>query len=425
MSNFTLVLDAEKRPLSPCHPAVSRKLLKEGKAAVYRRYPFTIILKRAVPDAEVQPIRMKVDPGSKTTGIALVQENQSGDVVVWAGELTHRGQQIKNALEKRSAIRKSRRNRKTRYRKARFQNRTRLKGWLAPSLKSRVDNIQSWFSKLYRLSNIESISMELVRFDMQLMQNAEISGVEYQQGELAGYEVREYLLNKWNRTCAYCGAKDTPLQIEHITPKARGGSNRVSNLALACGPCNLKKGTQTAEEFGFPKIQAQARKPLKDAAAVNATRWAAWRMFNDTGLPVEVGTGGRTKFNRASHGYGKAHWIDAACVGESGSSVALNQNAKPLQIKAIGRGKRQMCHMNKYGFPRTKAKSVKRVHGFQTGDMVKAIVPSGKKAGTHVGKVAVRATGSFKVGSVDGISWKYCKRVQQSDGYEYQFQSVG
>ena len=84
--------------------------------------------------------------------------------------------------------------------------------------------------------------------------------------------MREYLLEKWGRKCAYCGAKDLPLEIEHITPKTRGGSNRITNLSLACHDCNQKKGTQTAAEFRHPEVQAKARQPLKDAAAVNATR---------------------------------------------------------------------------------------------------------------------------------------------------------
>jgi len=256
---------------------------------------------------------------------------------------------------------------------------------------------------------------------MQLMQNAEISGVEYQQGELQGYEIREYLLEKFGRKCSYCGAKDVPLEIEHITPKVKGGSNRVSNLCLACHECNTDKGTQTATEFGHPEVQALANKPLKDAAAVNATRWAIFGMFKATGLPVEVGTGGRTKFNRTKQAYPKAHWIDAACVGESGATVKLCPKHQPLLIKATGRGTRQMCRMDKYGFPRTSAKAAKRVHGFQTGDLVKAIVPRGKQAGTHVGRVAVRTKGSFRVGSIDGIAYRHCQLIQRTDGYDYQY----
>lgn len=272
MQNFVFVLDTNKQPLSPCHQAVARKLLCNGKAAVWKTYPFTIILKRSV-ESDPEPVTLKVDPGSKTTGIALIQDGK----VIFAAELTHRGAAIKDALQSRKAIRRGRRNRNTRYRKPGFEanqdaSSTRPDGWLAPSLKSRVDNLQGWFTKLYKLCPIGSISMELVRFDMQLMQNAEVAGVEYQQGELQGYEVREYLLEKFNRKCSYCGKQDVPLEIEHITPKAKGGSNRVSNLCLACHECNTKKGTMSAAEFGHPEVQALAKKPLKDAAAVNATR---------------------------------------------------------------------------------------------------------------------------------------------------------
>lgn len=418
MQNSVFVLDTNKQPLSPCRPSVARKLLRDGKAAVYRRFPFTLILKRAVELAEpVKPITVKVDPGSKTTGIALVQSGK----VIFAAELTHRGQAIKDALESRRAIRRGRRQRNTRYRKPRFLNRTKPKGWLAPSLQSRVNNLQTWLVRFVKLCNVQAISMELVRFDTQLMHNAEISGVEYQQGELAGYEVREYLLEKFSRKCCYCGKTDITLEIEHIIPKSRGGSNQVSNLCLACRPCNVKKGNQTATEFGFPNIQVQAKKPLKDASAVNSVRWAIWRMFDASGLPVEVGTGGRTKFNRTSQGYPKAHWIDAACVGASGQAVKLCAEQKPLQIKSVGRGSRQMVNSDKYGFPRGKAKQAKRVHGFQTGDMVKAIIQDGKKKGIYIGTVSIRTTGSFKInGQVDGIGWRYCHSIQQSDGYAYQ-----
>src|SRR6516162_10122300 len=130
------------------------------------------------------------------------------------------------------------------------------------------------------------------------MQNPEIDGIVYQQGELAGYEVREYLLEKWGRKCAYCKATNVPLQIEHIVPKVRGGSNRVSTLTIACQPCTDAKGTRTAAEFGHPHIQAQARQPLRDAAEVTATRWALSRRLVAMGLPLETGTGGRTKWSR-------------------------------------------------------------------------------------------------------------------------------
>jgi 5-methylcytosine-specific restriction endonuclease McrA len=277
-----LVIDKNKQPLMPCHPARARELLREGKAAVFRRYPFTILLKQR-EGGDMQPVAFKVDPGSKQTGIALVADFKRGKRVIWAAVLEHRGQQIKDALESRRSLRRGRRSRHTRYRPARFNNRRRREGWLPQSLMSRVHNVMTWATRLDRFAPLTSISTELVRFDTQLMHNAEISGVEYQQGELMGYEVREYLLEKWGRKCAYCGAQHIPLEVEHIHPKSRGGSNRVSNLTLACKPCNQKKGDQTAAEFGFPTIQQAAKAPLKDAAAVNATRWRLFGALTSTG----------------------------------------------------------------------------------------------------------------------------------------------
>lgn len=417
-----LVLDSNKQSLMPCQPARARELLSKGKASVYRRYPFTIILKDRV-GGEIQPIQFKVDPGSKVSGLALVGNFNRGNTLLWAANLEHRGQLIKNALESRRSLRTTRRNRKTRYRPARFNNRCKEKGWLAPSLNSRVGNIETWLKRLSRFSPIESISMELVKFDTQALQNPEVNGVEYQQGELFGYEVREYLLEKWGRQCVYCGKKNVPFEVEHIVPKSRGGSNRISNLTLSCHDCNQEKGNQTAEEFGFPEIQKLAKLPLKDAAAVNATRWKLYRVLGEFGFNVEVGTGGRTKFNRIQQGFPKDHWIDASCVGVSGESVYINSNHKPINIKATGRGRRQMCQTDKYGFPK-QHRSRKKIHfGFQTGNMVIAVVPKGKHKGIHTGKVVCRANGSFgivtSVEKKDGINQRYFRNLHRADGYSY------
>jgi hypothetical protein len=224
------------------------------------------------------------------------------------------------------------------------------------------------------------------------------------------------------------------LEVEHIIPKTRGGSNRVSNLTIACKKCNLKKGLKTAEEFGHPKVQEQASKPLKDAAALNATRWEIYRRLmvicgdkpacQETGLPIEVGTGGCTKFNRVQRNLPKAHWLDAVCVGKSTPKKLKIKGIEPLLIVATGHGSRQMCRVDRFGFPRTKAKQLKRIHGFQTGDIVKAIVPCGKKSGTYIGNVAIRTKGSFNLktesATVQGISYRYCLLLQQADGYNYE-----
>ena len=180
---------------------------------------------------------------------------------------------------------------------------------------------------------------------------AEISGIEYQQGTLEGYEIREYLLEKFGRKCAYCDATNVRLQVEHIVPKVRHGSSRVSNLTIACQPCNDAKGTRTAEEFGHPDIQAQAKQPLRDAAAVNATRWALYHRLAALGLPLETGTGGRTKWNRTTRELPKTHWTDAACVGASTPQLLKTAGVVPLLIAAMGRHSRQMCRTNAAAFP--------------------------------------------------------------------------
>lgn len=422
-----LVLDNIKSPLMPCHPARARELLRKQKAKVFRLMPFTIILIERTGGV-VQPLELKVDPGSKVTGIALVGEFKRGLRAIFVYNLEHRGQQIKAALESRRSVRRARRARKTRYRASRFLNRTRRKDWLPPSLTSRVDNVRTWTKRLTSFAPVTGVAVETVRFDLQKIVNPEISGVQYQQGELLGYEVREYLLEKWGRECAYCDAKNTPLEVEHIVPKSSGGSDRILNLTLACNPCNQKKGSSKIEIFvKDPKRLAHIKRftltPLKDAAAVNATRYATGNALKSFGLPTSFWSGGRTKKNRISQDYPKDHWIDACCVGITGEKVFIPKDLKPLRVKGESRGSRQKCLPDKYGFPRTAPKAKKRVYGFQTGDLVEANVLKGKKTGRYKGRVAVRSSGNFNIKTdkltVQGISYKACRIVQRVDGYSY------
>ncbi|MFL5697919.1 MAG: RNA-guided endonuclease IscB [Ktedonobacteraceae bacterium] len=333
------VLDTHKQPLNPVHPGRARLLLSSGKAAVLKRYPFTIILKTLVEQPVLEPLRVKIDPGSKTTGLALV--NDATGEVVFAAELEHRGEQITKALARRRAVRRSRRNRKTRYRQPRYANRRKKKGWLPPSLES-----------------------------------------------------------------------------------------RISNLTLACAPCNTKKGTQDIHVFlaGQPdlvaRILAQATAPLKDATTVNAIRWRLYEGLLALGLPVECGSGGLTKFNRTRRAFPKTHWLDAACVGKNTPERLCLKGVVPLLIKANGHGCRQLCLMDEHGFPRTKPKQKKFRHLFRTGDIVQARVPAHlKHPGIHVGRVSAKANGAFtiatKSGKVTDIGKKYCRCLQRADGYGY------
>src|SRR5579884_1026131 len=349
--SHVFVLDTNKQPLDPLHPARARILLRSGGAAVFKRYPFTILLKTDREHRQPSDYRIKIDPGSKTTGIAIV--NDTSGEVVFAAELSHRGEQIKAALRARRAIRRSRRNRKTRYRKPRWRNRrNKKKGWLPPSLQSRISNVLTLVGRLRKVCPLTAISLELVKFDTQLLDNPDISGMEYQQGELQGYEIREYLLEKWGRACSYCQKKDLPLQVEHIVPRAKGGTNRISNLCLACEKCNREKGIQDLKDFLKKKpavlksITAQAKAPLKDASAVNATRWELLRRLQSLSLPIECGSGGLTKYNRSVRNLPKTHWVDAACVGASTPSHLKTAHVYPLLVTANGHGSRQMCLMD-------------------------------------------------------------------------------
>ena len=421
----------------PCTEKRARLLLERGRARVHRLVPFVIrLVDREVATCALQPLRVKLDPGSQTTGVALVRETETIDAatgeihrsaaVLTLMELVHRGRPISEKLTARRAMRRRRRGH-LRYRAPKFLNRTRRPGWLPPSLQHRVDTSMAWVTRLQRWAPVTALSSELVRFDMQALQNPEISGVEYQQGALQGFEVKEYLLEKWGRKCAYCDATNVPLQVEHIHPKARGGSNRVSNLTLACRPCNQAKGSRLIAEFlahdlaRRDRILAQAKRPLKDAAAVNATRWALANTLQATGLPVELASGGRTQFNRHQLDIPKTHALDAACVGTVSAVTGWQQPTRV--VKCTGRGSYQRTRLDKFGFPRGYLTRTKKVKGFQTGDLVRADVPQGKKAGVYRGRVAVRATGSFNLQTgtevVQGISHRYCHMLQRADGYGY------
>lgn len=417
MPNYVFVIDTNKQPLNPISPKKARRLLDKGKAAVFRMYPFTIILKTAIANPTISPCQIKIDPGSKTTGFALVQNDQ----VIWAMELEHKGSLIKKKLESRSAVRRGRRNRNTRYRKPRFLNRRRPEGWIAPSLEHRVLTTETWVKRLIKFCPVNEIGIELVKFDTQKMQNPEVNGVEYQQGDLAGYEVREYLLEKWGRECAYCSKQNTPLQIEHIHPKSKGGSDRVSNLCLACEKCNQKKGNKPIEEFLkkkpdlLRKILAKAKQPLTDAAAVNTTRNKIVKVLKAI-KPVVTGTGAQTKYNRTRLGLPKQHWIDAACVGDIKDLVL--KTSQPLLVTCKGQGGRQKAALNKYGYP-IRHNPLRPIKGWSTGDIARH-----QKLG--IGKVTPRSKGSFGFTPLGAKGYKSCKpqdifAVHRKDGYIYSF----
>jgi len=307
MKEKVYVQDKNGKPLDPTNPARARKLLAKNRAKVVQRKPFTIkILDRKKENSYTKDVTLGIDAGYKKVGFSAVNEDEE----LISGVLELRTD-ISKKLEQKANYRRNRRHRNTRYRQPRFDNRkkSKPKGWLAPSIKHKMDSHIKLVNKLKEILPITKVIVEVAQFDAQKMQNPEIEGIEYQQGKLQGYNVRNYLLEKFNRKCVYCGKKDVPLEIEHIIPKSRGGSNRVDNLTISCHDCNQKKGSQTAKEFGYPSVQKQAKKTLKSTAFMNIVRW---KIVNK--LDCEYTFGHITKKKRIEQDLEKTHNTDAFII---------------------------------------------------------------------------------------------------------------
>ncbi|MGP3956817.1 HNH endonuclease [Nonomuraea sp. 3N208] len=230
---------------------------------------------------------------------------------------------------------------------------------------------------------------------------------------------------------AVCLLRRVGCAVEHRPhpPRSRGGTDRISNLTLACVPCNEAKSNRPIGEFlaSKPKllttILAQAKAPLRDVAAVQSTRWALWRAL-DARLPTHVASGGRTKWNRTRNHLPKTHTLDALAVGKL--DTITETVSAVLVAGCAGRGTHARTRTDKQGFPRLRLPRQKQHFGFQTGDFARAVVPTGKKAGAYTGRVAVRATGRFDIttaqGTVQGISHRHVRLLQRADGYAYTFQ---
>ena len=426
----------------PCSEKHARKLLREGRATIHRLVPFVIRLKdRVQGESSLQQLKLKIDPGYEVTGVSVVRVAEGKETVIFFVEVHHR-MDISDAIKARSTYRRSRRNRKTRYRAPKFDNRKRPEGWLPPSAEARIRQVLSVVEKLCRWLPIVEIVVESVKFDTQKLQNPEISGIEYQQGTLFGYEVREYLLEKFGRKCAYCGREGIPLEVDHVVPKSRGGTDRVSNLTLACRECNQAKGNRLPQEWlreleqskravdkkragNLSQVLAELKEPLKPTAFMNTSRYALVGKLERLGLHVYTATATQTKYNRTKFSLPKTHYYDACCVGEVSGELKI-ATEYVLHFRAVGRGKRRMCNPDKNGFPKGHRSGKKFHFGFMTGDLVVAEVPGGRYAGRHVGFVAVRATGRFDLKDLSGkrvcqgVSWHYFKLLQRFDGWRYE-----
>lgn len=437
-----LVLSREGLPLMPCHPARARGLLGKGRAVVVRHVPFVIRLRdRTRASSAVEGVQLRIDPGSKGTGLVLTDEKRErgddgGTVTVRRGllavELRHRGDRIRAGMRQRAGYRRRRRRVNLRYRAPRSDNRARRAGVLPPSLRHRVETTFSLAHRLCRWTPVRQIHLEHTAFDTRSPGAAGVPhGPDHERGAPTGATVRDRLRAAWGGACAYCGRSGVPLNVEHVRPRSRGGSHRRSNLVLACVPCNRAKGVSPVRRFlahrpdRLALLISRFGAPMEDAAAMNATQRQLAAALSGLGSPVHTWTGRLTSANRLAVGLDKTHTLDALCVGPldhaSGERI-VRFPRQALTASATGRGSYARTTPDRHGFPRLLRTRTKQHFGYVTGDLVRAVLPAGARAGIWTGRISVRARGQHRISTPAGpidVSHLHLRLLQRGDGYAW------
>lgn len=309
------VLNQNGQPLMPTkNHAKVRILLKSKKAKVIRRCPFTIQLMYSSTNY-TQSINLGVDAGSKHIGISATTKNK----VLFESDVELRND-IVNLLSTRRQNRRTRRNRKTMYRKPRFDNRKRKDGWLAPSVQNKVDTHLTVIRKVHEILPVSKIIVEVASFDIQKIKNPTIGGTEYQQGsQLDFWNVREYVLFRDNHTCQCCKgkSKDKILNVHHIESRKTGG-DAPNNLITLCETCHTgyHKGT-----VNLPK-RIKRGMSFKDASFMGIMRWAFYNKLKEIYPNVSLTYGYITKNTRIENKLPKDHYIDARCISGNPKAVS-------------------------------------------------------------------------------------------------------
>lgn len=305
------VLNIEGKPLMPCKEAKARKLLKQNKANIVKREPFTIQLLFECEN-RTQNITLGIDAGSKHIGLSATTEKKE----LYAADVELRND-IVNLLSTRRENRRTRRN-KLRYREPRFNNRvhSKNKGWLAPSVENKINTHLKVVSDVHKILPITKIIVETASFDIQKINNPEIGSFEYQQGEQLGFwNVREYVLWRDNHTCQYCKdkSKDKVLNVHHIESRKTGG-NAPNNLITLCETCHEK------HHKGEIQVKIKRGSSFKDAAFMGIMRWTFYERLKRIYSNVSMTYGYITKNTRIENGLPKEHYVDARCI--SGNPLA-------------------------------------------------------------------------------------------------------
>lgn len=392
------VLNMRGEPLMPTTPRKARILLRDNKAKVVRREPFTIQLKYATGENK-QDITLGVDAGSKTIGLSTSTEKEE----LFSSEVGLRND-IVDLLSTRRQFRRARRGRKRRYRPARFNNRRRGKGWLAPSIRQKIDTHLSVVERVHKILPITKIVAEVAAFDVQKIKNPDIKGKDYQQGDQMNFwNVREYVLFRDGHKCKHCRgkSKDPILEVHHIESRKTGG-DAPNNLVTLCSTCHSK------HHKGEIVLNVKRGASFRDAAFMGIMRWAFYEKLKEMYSNVSLTFGYITKNTRIRNGLPKSHRTDALCI--AGHPTAKQADVWYYQ-RAVRRHNRRLhkATILKGGY-RKANQAPKYVFGFQLFDKV---LCKGKE-GFVFGR---RTSGSFDVRMLDGtklsagVSYKKLKLI--------------
>ena len=316
----------------PCTQRKARLLLKEGRAKIYKYNPFTIQL--TIPTGEnKQDCHVGVDTGAKHIGFAII----SNDKILFKGEVELRNN-VKSNIDTRRIYRKSRRNRKTRYRKSRFFNRKKGQAWLPPSLQNRINHTYRWIDEVCNLVPSPTLHIEVGKFDTAKMINPEIQGVDYQYGQTYGfYDIRYFVFARDGYTCQCCGkSKDKILRTHHIIYKSQGGTDRVDNLITVCTDCHTAENHKPGGILYNWMIKNKRVRQYKEPPFMNILRK---RIF-DRYLKAIITYGSETAARRKGLGLSKTHYNDAITI--SGILDIKENFSEWLLIKQFRKKKRSL-----------------------------------------------------------------------------------
>lgn len=415
------VLHKNGHPLMPTkNHAKVRILLKQNKAKIVNRCPFTIQLAYESTDY-TQPVTLGIDAGSKKVGVSASTNTKE----LYSSEVTLRND-ISDLLSARRELRRSRRNRKTRYRKARFLNcvHSKHKGWLAPSIEQKIQTHLTIIKKVVQLVPVSEIVVETASFDTQLLKaqlNGEPlpEGTDYQQGSLYDWNLREYVFHRDNYTCQWCKGKsgDKILVTHHHAYWKGDHTNKADSLITLCSTCNDSKyhKKEATRLWGWEPFITHS---FKDASFMTTMRWALYNkikeIYEPLGISVRNTYGYITKNTRIEAGLPKEHRVDALCIAGHPKVVPVDEWYMQKKVRCHNR-QLHKCTIGKGGV-RKANQAPKYVKGYQLFDKV-------RYGSTECFIFGRRSSGYFDIRLLDGtvihrgISYKKLKLLETSKTY--------